>query len=84
MFVLGIYGIMVMGIGIIISGIFILKKNPNARAVAAWIAFTALAYAIGKTSIICYVVVLTGILIYRYVYFNVFRMSNHEHHRTAI
>lgn len=41
-----------MGIGIIISGIFILKKNPNARAVAAWIAFTALAYAIGKTSII--------------------------------
>lgn len=37
-----------MGIGIIISGIFILKKNPNARAVAAWIAFTALAYAIGK------------------------------------
>jgi len=48
MFILGIYGIMVMGIGIIISGIFILKKNPNARAVAAWIAFTALAYAIGK------------------------------------
>ncbi|KAL4084592.1 hypothetical protein QTP88_027526 [Uroleucon formosanum] len=45
--VTGIYGIMVMGIGIIISGIFILKKNPNARAVAAWIAFTALAYAIG-------------------------------------
>jgi len=43
---------MVMGIGIIISGIFILKKNPNARAVAAWIAFTALAYAIGKTNII--------------------------------
>lgn len=41
-----------MGIGIIISGIFILKKNPNARAVAAWIAFTALAYAIGKTDII--------------------------------
>lgn len=47
LFNLGIYGIMVMGIGIIISGIFILKKNPNARAVAAWIAFTALAYAIG-------------------------------------
>ncbi|XP_050538566.1 solute carrier organic anion transporter family member 74D [Daktulosphaira vitifoliae] len=45
--VTGIYGIMVMGIGIIISGVFILKKNPNARAVAAWIAFTAVAYAIG-------------------------------------
>ncbi|XP_050424360.1 solute carrier organic anion transporter family member 74D isoform X2 [Adelges cooleyi] len=45
--VTGIYGIMVMGIGIIISGIFILKKSPNARAVAAWIAFTAVAYAIG-------------------------------------
>lgn len=44
---------MVMGIGIIISGIFILKKNPNARAVAAWIAFTALAYAIGKPIIRC-------------------------------
>lgn len=37
-----------MGIGIIISGVFILKKNPNARAVAAWIAFTAVAYAIGN------------------------------------
>ncbi|VVC45455.1 Organic anion transporter polypeptide OATP,Kazal domain,Major facilitator superfamily domain [Cinara cedri] len=45
--VTGIYGIMVMGIGIIISGVYILKKNPNARAVAAWIAFTALAYSIG-------------------------------------
>lgn len=48
---------MVMGIGIIISGIFILKKNPNARAVAAWIAFTALAYAIGKTKFIHYYVI---------------------------
>lgn len=43
-----------MGIGIIISGIFILKKNPNARAVAAWIAFTALAYAIGKPKFTLY------------------------------
>lgn len=51
---LGIYGIMVMGIGIIISGIFILKKNPNARAVAAWISFTALAYAIGKPKFTLY------------------------------
>lgn len=39
---------MVMGLGIIISGIFILKKSPKPRAVAAWIAFTALAYAIGN------------------------------------
>lgn len=36
-----------MGIGIIISGVFILRVKPNARFVAAWIAFTAVIYAIG-------------------------------------
>lgn len=36
-----------MGFGIIISGIFILRVKPNARFVAAWIAFTAVAYGIG-------------------------------------
>lgn len=37
-----------MGLGIIISGVFILRVKPNARFVAAWIAFTAVIYAIGK------------------------------------
>lgn len=40
-----------MGIGIIISGVFILRVKPNARFVAAWIAFTAIIYAFGKTII---------------------------------
>lgn len=37
-----------MGLGIILSGVFILRVKPNARFVAAWIAFTAVVYAIGK------------------------------------
>lgn len=37
-----------MGLGIIISGVFILRVKPNARFVAAWIAFTAVIYALGK------------------------------------
>ncbi|KAH8342463.1 hypothetical protein KR059_008864 [Drosophila kikkawai] len=40
-------GILVMGIGIVISGLFILKRKPTARGVAAWIAFTALVYSVG-------------------------------------
>uniref|UniRef100_A0A8D8YD86 Solute carrier organic anion transporter family member n=1 Tax=Cacopsylla melanoneura TaxID=428564 RepID=A0A8D8YD86_9HEMI len=43
----GVGGIMVMGVGIIISGVFILKFKPNARFVAAWIALTAVLYALG-------------------------------------
>ncbi|XP_018325614.1 solute carrier organic anion transporter family member 3A1 [Agrilus planipennis] len=43
----GVGGILVMGLGIIISGVFILRVKPNARFVAAWIAFTAVLYAIG-------------------------------------
>ncbi|XP_034242693.1 solute carrier organic anion transporter family member 74D-like [Thrips palmi] len=43
----GVGGILVMGLGIIISGVFILRVKPNARFVAAWIAFTALVYAVG-------------------------------------
>lgn len=43
----GIGGILVMGIGIVISGVVILKTNPTARSVAAWIAFTAIVYACG-------------------------------------
>ncbi|XP_064547351.1 solute carrier organic anion transporter family member 74D [Drosophila montana] len=40
-------GILVMGIGIVISGLFILKRKPSARGIAAWIAFTALVYSAG-------------------------------------
>ncbi|KAL1123562.1 hypothetical protein AAG570_002639 [Ranatra chinensis] len=43
----GIGGILVMGLGIILSGVFILRVKPNARFVAAWIAFTAVIYACG-------------------------------------
>lgn len=43
----GVGGILVMGLGIILSGVFILRVKPNARFVAAWIAFTAVIYAIG-------------------------------------
>ncbi|KAL3289435.1 hypothetical protein HHI36_022860 [Cryptolaemus montrouzieri] len=43
----GVGGILVMGIGIIISGIFILRVKPNARFVAGWIACTAFVYALG-------------------------------------
>lgn len=46
-FVAGVGGILVMGLGIIISGVFILRVKPNARFVAAWIAFTAVIYAVG-------------------------------------
>lgn len=46
--ILGVGGILVMGLGIIISGVFILRVKPNARFVAAWIAFTAVIYALGK------------------------------------
>lgn len=43
----GTGGILVMGFGIIISGIVILKFSPSARSVAAWIAFTAMVYSLG-------------------------------------
>lgn len=43
----GVGGILVMGLGIIISGVFILKVKPNARFVAGWIAITAVLYSIG-------------------------------------
>lgn len=43
----GVGGILVMGLGIIISGVFILRVKPNARFVAGWIAFTAIIYALG-------------------------------------
>lgn len=47
----GVGGILVMGLGIIISGVFILRVKPNARFVAAWIAFTAVAYALGMAAL---------------------------------
>lgn len=37
-----------MGMGILLSGAVILKFVPTARFVAGWIAFTAIAYAMGK------------------------------------
>lgn len=43
----GIGGILVMGLGITVSGIFILRCKPSARFVAGWIAFTAIIYAAG-------------------------------------
>lgn len=43
----GIGGILVMGIGIVVSAFALLKFSPTARSVAAWIAFTALVYSLG-------------------------------------
>ncbi|GAB6028302.1 hypothetical protein CHUAL_002477 [Chamberlinius hualienensis] len=43
----GMAGILVMGVGIFASGTFMRRFKPNPRFVAAWIAITALAYAIG-------------------------------------
>lgn len=43
----GIGGILVMGVGIVVSGVVILKFSPTARSVAAYIAFTAIIYAAG-------------------------------------
>lgn len=43
----GIAGILVMGIGIFASGLFMRKYKPDARFVARWIACAALLYAIG-------------------------------------
>lgn len=40
-------GILVMGVGIVISGFVILKCSPTARSVAGWIAVTAFVYASG-------------------------------------
>lgn len=44
----GLGGILVMGIGIVVSGFVLLKFSPTARSVAAWIAFTALMYSLGE------------------------------------
>ncbi|XP_030748454.1 solute carrier organic anion transporter family member 74D [Sitophilus oryzae] len=43
----GVGGILVMGIGIVISGLIIGKVQLNARQAAGWIAFTSIVYAIG-------------------------------------
>lgn len=43
----GVCGIMFMGLGIVLSGIVILKFSPTARMVSGWIAFTALVYSAG-------------------------------------
>ncbi|XP_050689028.1 solute carrier organic anion transporter family member 74D-like [Eriocheir sinensis] len=43
----GIGGILVMGVGIFASGLYIWQAKPSPRTVAAWIALSALVYAIG-------------------------------------
>jgi len=45
--VAGIAGILVMGLGIFGSGMWIRRREPSARNVAAWVAFSALCYASG-------------------------------------
>ncbi|RWS13552.1 Solute carrier organic anion transporter family member 1C1-like protein [Dinothrombium tinctorium] len=42
-----IFGILVMGVGIFASGIFMRKYNPSPRFVAQWIAISALLYSLG-------------------------------------
>lgn len=45
----GLAGILVMGVGVFTSGIFMRKFNPSARFVAGWIAFAAFAYVLGMS-----------------------------------
>lgn len=45
--IVGLAGLLVMGIGVTASGIFMYKFNPSARFVAQWIAFTAFCFVIG-------------------------------------
>lgn len=45
--VTGIAGILVMGIGIFSSGVFIRRKEPSARGIALWVAASAGVYALG-------------------------------------
>ncbi|KAA0183665.1 hypothetical protein HAZT_HAZT010260 [Hyalella azteca] len=47
MFAIGTGGILLMGVGILISGIYIRHRRPSARAITAWIAVTALLYSVG-------------------------------------
>ena len=47
-FCTGIGGILVMGFGILFSGVYIRLMKPSPKFVAAWIALTALLYAIGN------------------------------------
>lgn len=47
----GTAGILVMGIGIFSSGIFIRRKEPSARAIAVWVAFSAGVYAAGMVAL---------------------------------
>lgn len=46
-FISGTFGILMMGFGILITGIISVKFSLSARKVALWIAFTALATAFG-------------------------------------
>lgn len=72
----GMGGILVMGVGIVISGVVILKFSPTARSVAAYIAFTALVYSAGMFGIddFLWIRVLMKCLLYRNGDFNVYRM----------
>lgn len=46
-FITGTFGILTMGVGILVTGIISVKFSLSARKVAAWIAFTALATSFG-------------------------------------
>jgi len=47
----GIFGILVMGLGIFITGVISVKFSLSAKKVAAWIAFTALATSLGMLTL---------------------------------
>lgn len=50
-FISGTFGILMMGVGILITGIISVKFPLSARKVALWIAFTALATAVGMLTL---------------------------------
>lgn len=47
----GIAGILVMGIGIFSSGVYIRTREPDAKTVALWVACSALIYAAGMAAL---------------------------------
>ncbi|CAL8113706.1 unnamed protein product [Orchesella dallaii] len=49
--VTGTAGILVMGIGIFSSGVFIRRKEPSARGIAIWVAGAAGIYALGMVAL---------------------------------
>lgn len=47
----GMGGILVMGVGILFSGLYIRRREPSPQQVAAWVGFCALTYTLGTLTL---------------------------------